>query len=315
MRYKKIIVLILFVAAASVQNAVSQYDTRSMVSAFSATPEIPATYEWAGETVVLDRFDIRERFDRELTGFCFNHTNTLLVIKRANRYFPILKPILDEMGVPEDFLYLAVIESYLNPRAVSPAKAAGMWQIMPSTGKSLGLEVSDYVDERYHLIKATRAACKYLKSAYKRYGSWITAAASYNAGQGRISTELDKQVQEHAFDLWLNDETSRYIFRLMAMKAVMKDPLKYGFVIRKNQLYPQIRFDEVEVTEEIPDLSAFANEHCISYSQLKEFNSWLRDRKLPVKEGNSYILLIPRVGDLYYSSNEQPVYYDKWTID
>ncbi len=315
MQYKKSFFLMLLAVALSVQEAVPQYDIRSEVSAFSAVPEVPATCDWAGETVVLDRFDLRERFDRELTGFCFNHTNTLLVIKRANRYFPIIKPILDEMGVPGDFVYLAVIESFLNPRAVSPAKAAGLWQIVPSTGKSYGLEISDYVDERYNIIKATRAACKYLKSAYNRYGSWITAAASYNAGQGRISSELDKQIQEHALDLWLNDETSRYMFRMMAIKAVMEDPLKYGFVIRREQLYPQIRFKEVEVTEDIPDLSAFANGQGITYSQLKEFNSWLRARKLPVKEGSSYMLLIPYVEDLFYSSNRQPVYYDKWTID
>lgn len=315
MQYKKSFFLMLLAVALSVQEALPQYDIRSEVSAFSAVPEVPATCDWAGETVVLDRFDLRERFDRELTGFCFNHTNTLLVIKRANRYFPIIKPILDEMGVPGDFVYLAVIESFLNPRAVSPAKAAGLWQIVPSTGKSYGLEISDYVDERYNIIKATRAACKYLKSAYNRYGSWITAAASYNAGQGRISSELDKQIQEHALDLWLNDETSRYMFRMMAIKAVMEDPLKYGFVIRREQLYPQIRFKEVEVTEDIPDLSAFANGQGITYSQLKEFNSWLRARKLPVKEGSSYMLLIPYVEDLFYSSNRQPVYYDKWTID
>lgn len=315
MQYKKSFFLMLLAVALSVQEAVPQYDIRSEVSAFSAVPEVPATCDWAGETVVLDRFDLRERFDRELTGFCFNHTNTLLVIKRANRYFPIIKPILDEMGVPGDFVYLAVIESFLNPRAVSPAKAAGLWQIVPSTGKSYGLEISDYVDERYNIIKATRAACKYLKSAYNRYGSWITAAASYNAGQGRISSELDKQIQEHALDLWLNDETSRYMFRMMAIKAVMENPLKYGFVIRREQLYPQIRFKEVEVTEDIPDLSAFANGQGITYSQLKEFNSWLRARKLPVKEGSSYMLLIPYVEDLFYSSNRQPVYYDKWTID
>lgn len=315
MQYKKSFFLMLLAVALSVQEAVPQYDIRSEVSAFSAVPEVPATCDWAGETVVLDRFDLRERFDRELTGFCFNHTNTLLVIKRANRYFPIIKPILEEMGVPGDFVYLAVIESFLNPRAVSPAKAAGLWQIVPSTGKSYGLEISDYVDERYNIIKATRAACKYLKSAYNRYGSWITAAASYNAGQGRISSELDRQIQEHALDLWLNDETSRYMFRMMAIKAVMEDPLKYGFVIRREQLYPQIRFKEVEVTEDIPDLSAFANGQGITYSQLKEFNSWLRARKLPVKEGSSYMLLIPYVEDLFYSSNRQPVYYDKWTID
>lgn len=295
--------------------AFSQADARGMVSAFSVTPDIPSTFTWGGETVTLDRFDMRERFDRELTGFCFNHTNTLLVIKRANRYFPILKPILEETGLPEDFLYLAVIESFLNPRAVSSAKAGGMWQIMPATGKGLGLEVNDYVDERFNIVKSTRVACQYLKSAYDKYGSWITAAASYNAGQQRITSELDKQFQNHAFDLWLNDETSRYIFRLMAIKAIMENPVQYGFVLRREQLYPQIRFREMEVTESIDDLSRFANEQGITYSQLKEFNSWLRDRKLPVANNSSYMILIPYTEDLFYSSNKQPAYDKRWTID
>ncbi|MEG1999608.1 MAG: transglycosylase SLT domain-containing protein, partial [Bacteroidales bacterium] len=280
----KLRIFVVICALAMPTVILSQSDARGHISAFSVTPDVPDTYKWGGETVTLDRFDMRERFDRELTGFCFNHTNTLLVIKRANRYFPILKPILEEMGLPTDFIYLAVIESFLNPRAVSSAKAAGMWQIMPSTAAGLALEINDYVDERYNIIKSTRAACKYLKSAYAKYGSWITAAASYNAGQGRISSELDKQLQSHAFDLWLNDETSRYIFRLMAIKSIMENPVLYGFVLRKEQLYPQIRFKEFEVTESIDDLSYFANKQGISYSQLKEFNPWLRARKLPVND-------------------------------
>lgn len=154
-------------------------------------PEFPLQVKFANELVDLDRLDMYERFDRELTTLCYMHSSTSLAIKRANRYFPILEPILKEEKVPTDFLYLAVIESTLNPRAVSPAKAVGIWQIMPRTGREYGLEVNNDIDERYHIEKSTRAACKYLKDAYEKYGSWTTVAASYNAGMGRISTELE----------------------------------------------------------------------------------------------------------------------------
>ena len=287
----------------------------AQINAISASPYIPQYVEWGGEKILLDRYDMRERFDREMVSFCYGHTNTLMIIKRANRYFPILKPIIEEMGLPADFIYLAAIESSLNPRAQSPARAVGLWQIMPTTAKEYGLEVNDNVDERYNIIKSTRAACKYLKKAYEKYGSWITAAASYNAGQNRISTELTRQLQNHAVDLWLNDETSRYMFRLMAIKMIMENPVYYGFAIRSSQLYPPMRFKEIEVNNTISDLSQFAIENGISFSQLKDFNLWLRSRKLPIQEGSSYIILIPYIEDLFYTTNSQEVYDRRWVID
>ena len=291
------------------QNGIAQINT------ISSSPYIPQYVEWGGEKIMLDRYDMRERFDREMISFCYGHTNTLMVIKRANRYFPILKPIIEEMGLPADFIYLAVIESSLNPRAESPAKAVGLWQIMPATAKEYGLEINENVDERYNIIKSTRAACNYLKKAYEKYGSWITAAASYNAGQNRISTEMVRQLQNHAIDLWLNDETSRYMFRLMAIKMIMENPVYYGFAIRSSQLYPPMRFKEIEVTKTISDLSQFAMDNGISFSQLKDFNLWLRSRKLQIQEGSSYIILIPYIDDLFYSTNSQEVYDRRWVID
>ncbi|MBR5532476.1 MAG: lytic transglycosylase domain-containing protein [Bacteroidales bacterium] len=287
----------------------------AQINTISASPYIPQYVEWGGEKIMLDRYDMRERFDREMISFCYGHINTLMIIKRANRYFPIIKPIIEEMGLPADFIYLAAIESSLNPRAQSPAKAVGLWQIMPATAKEYGLEVNDNVDERYNIIKSTRAACEYLKKAYEKYGSWITAAASYNAGQNRISTEMTRQLQNHAFDLWLNVETSRYMFRLMAIKMIMENPVYYGFAIRSSQLYPSIRFKEIEVTNTISDLPRFAIDNGISFSQLKEFNLWLRSQKLPVQEGNSYMILIPYIDDLFYSTNSQEVYDKRWVID
>ncbi|MBQ8046148.1 MAG: lytic transglycosylase domain-containing protein, partial [Bacteroidales bacterium] len=209
----------------------------------------------------------------------------------------------------------AVIESSLNPRAQSPAKAVGLWQIMPSTVKEYGLEVNDNVDERYNIVKSTRVTCEYLKKAYDKYGSWLTAAASYNAGQSRISNELKRQLQNHAFDLWLNDETSRYMFRLMAIKMIMENPVSYGFAIRTSQLYPPMRCKEIEVNNSISDLSHFAKDNNISYSQLKDFNMWLRSNKLPVQEGKSYTILIPYIEDLYYSTNLKEVFDKRWVID
>ena len=312
MKNKSLILLIIALMLGI--NAYSQ-NTFAQINTVSASPYIPQSVEWGGEKIELDRYDMRERFDREMISFCYGHTNTLLVIKRANRFFPILKPILEEMGVPEDFLYLAVIESSLNPKAQSPAKAAGLWQIMPTTAKEFGLEVNADVDERYNIVKSTRAACKYLKKAYEKYGSWLTAAASYNAGQNRITTEMASQLQNHAFDLWLNEETSRYMFRLMAIKMIMESPVHYGFAIRTSQLYSPIRFKEIEVKSSINDLSQFALEYGISYSQLKDFNLWLRSRKLPVKEGNSYMILIPFIEDLFYTTNAQGVYDKRWVID
>ncbi len=284
---------------------------------FSAVviPETPRQVTFAGEKIELDRLDMYERFDRELTTTCYSHSVTSLALKRANRYFPVIEPILKEEGIPTDFLYLAVIESFLNPRVVSPAKAAGIWQIMPKTGREYGLEVNDDVDERFHVEKSTRAACRYLKEAYEKYGNWMTVAASYNAGMGRISTEIEKQMAHRAFDLWLNEETSRYMFRILAMKELFSSPQKYGYFVKSHQLYQPIGYTEVQVDTTITDLARFAQERNISYAQLKEANLWLRNRFLPNKSGRVYRIKIPRKADLYVSKHPLAVYRKEWVID
>lgn len=204
------------------------------------TPELPAQVSFAGQAVALDRYDLRERFDRELTAFCYLHSTTLLILKRANRYFPVVEPILRENGIPDDFKYLMAIESNLDLQARSPRGAAGPWQFMEATGRQFGLEVNRNIDERYHLEKATRAACKYLRQAYGKYHDWVSVAASYNAGQHRISTSLANQGEDTALDLWLNSETSRYMFRILALKTVFTHPARYGFRLRAENLYPPV---------------------------------------------------------------------------
>ncbi len=276
-------------------------------------PSVPDSIRFAGEEVGLDRWDMYERFDRELTTFCYMHSSTLLLFKRANKIFPQIAPILVAEGVPDDFKYLASIESFLDPRAASPAKAAGLWQMLASTAKEHGLEVNDYVDERYHTIKATKAACSYLKEAYEKYGSWTTAAASYNAGMNRISRFLEKQEQESAFDILLVEETSRYVFRMMALKQVMEQPQQYGFVIADEQLYRRIPTYQVEITTTIENLTDFAKEHGISYRELKEFNPWLRDNKLPNKSGKLYEIEIPLKEKMHYSTCPIETYDKRWT--
>ena len=278
-------------------------------------PEFPLQMQFAGETVDLDRLDMYERFDRELTTLCYMHSSTSLAIKRANRYFPIMAPILKEEGIPSDFLYLAVIESTLNPRAVSPAKAMGIWQIMPRTGREYGLEVNDDIDERCHVEKSTRAACRYLKEAYAKYGSWTTVAASYNAGMGRISSELEKQLADHSFDLWLNEETSRYVFRILAMKEIFSSPSKYGYKLKTRQLYQPVRYTEVRVDTTINNLALFAQSQGISYAQLKEANPWLRARTMPDKSRKVYYIKIPQKEDLFYTKRKFTAYRKEWVID
>ncbi len=275
-------------------------------------PAVPDSVHFAGEDISLDRWDMYERFDRELTTFCYMHSSTLLLFKRANRFYPQIAPILKEEGVPDDFIYLATIESFLDPRALSPAKAAGLWQMLASTAKEHGLEVNSYVDERYHTIKATRAACSYLKEAYDKYGCWATAAASYNGGMSRVSSFLEKQAQESAFDVLLTEETSRYVFRIMALKQVMEQPQQYGFAIAEEQLYRPIPCYQVEVTTPINNLTEFAKEHGISYRELKEFNPWLRDNKLPNASGKLYIIDIPKRESMYYSNCPIEIYDKRW---
>lgn len=275
-------------------------------------PKVPKKVNFAGSNVDLDRIDMFERLDRELTAMAYTHGNTLLTIKRANRYFPEMAPILKEEGVPLDLLYLACIESYLSNRALSPAKAAGFWQFMPATAREYGLEVSDTVDERYDVAKSTRAACRYLKSAYKKYGNWESAAASYNGGQGRISSELASQNVRSAYDLWLVDETSRYMFRLLAMKMIMEDPAAYGYIISADQLYQPLEYKTYQVNTPVSDWPAWAKEHGTNYLTLREHNPWIRAKSLTNKSGKTYNVRIPTEKSMKRSTLKNKTYNKKW---
>jgi hypothetical protein len=277
---------------------------------------IPASVNFCDLNIYLDRLDMRERFDREINSFTYFHSSTLMYIKKANRYFPIIEPILQKNNIPNDFKYLCAIESGLDTRALSSAKAAGLWQFMEGTGREFGLEIRDEVDERYHIEKATEAACRYLRDAYYRYGDWVNVAASYNAGIARISSEMQKQQVENAFDLLLVSETSRYVFRLLAIKEIFQNPQKYGFFLKKENLYPAVGVDYVEVSSGIFSLASFAKQYGINYMILKEYNVWLRDTKITIpRDGKTYWIAIPRQNDLYFNANRINVHDRAWIID
>ena len=255
----------------------------------------PKQMNFAGEAVPIYINDVQERLDREMITNINYHTNTTLVLKRANKVFPVIEPILKQYGVPDDFKYLAVIESSLV-NAVSPAGARGVWQFMPETAKEKGMEVTDQVDERYHLEKSTIAACKYLLEAKNKFGNWTLAAASYNGGMGGISKRLQEQEVATFYDLLLTEETSRYVFRILALKEIMQNPAKYGFDMPKEVLYQSIPVKKIEVDSTINNLATFAKSQGINYKVLKIHNPWLRDKKLINKTGKKYELEIPISG-------------------
>lgn len=292
-----------------------QHSVQSEVPYCVTPPDVPEQATFDGETIDLRRYDRHERMDRELMAFTFMHSSTLLMIKRANRYFPIIEPILKANGIPDDFKYLMVIESSLNTLARSPSGAVGLWQIMPATGREFGLEVNDNIDERYDIKKATLAACKYFKQAYAKYGDWMAVSAAYNAGQGRISSQLDQQLASHAMDLWLVEETSRYMFRLLAAKEVFSNPQRFGFLLKKEHLYPPIPYKEVTVNTNIENLGEYAKQNGITYAQLRDANPWLREPSLKNKSGKQYVIQIPTQKGMNYNPKETVPYNKQWVID
>lgn len=287
----------------------------SPVFSTTASPDIPMSVTFAGETISFDRLDMAERLDRELTSIIYGQTTTELCFKRANRYFPVLAKILKEQNVPLDFLYLAVTESSMDYNAYSSAKAAGMWQLLAGTGRDYGLEVTDEVDERYDPEKSTVAACKYLKAAYKKFGHWPTVAASYNAGMGKISSELSKQRVDNSFDLYLVQETSRYVFRIIAYKLLMESPKRYGYRFSRKHLYQPVSYTTVEVAGAVASWVDWAKDRGITYAQLREANPWIRSTKLTNASGKTYQVRIPKQSDLYRSKRTNSVYNKDWVID
>jgi len=254
---------------------------------------IPDSMTFAGESVPIRRNDVKESLDRELLINTYWQSQTILFIKRANRYFPVIEPILKEQGVPEDFKYLALIESGLMPRAVSPAGAAGIWQFMRTTAREYGLEVTREVDERYNVEKATVAACKYFKKAYKHYGNWTLAAASYNAGKTGIAKQLTRQKTDNYYDLLLGEETGRYVYRIIAVKEILSDPDKYGFHVNKQDLYPPYQTKHIEISGPVKNFADFAKEHNLSYKTFKDLNPWLRETSLTNTARKTYAVSIP----------------------
>jgi len=244
--------------------------------------EVPHAVMFAGSEISLDEPDLRERLDRELHVNANWHSNTILLIKRANRWLPQIAEILKANGIPEDFKYVPVIESSLEEHARSHQNAIGFWQLLKGTAQDFGLEVNSEVDERYDPIKSTEAACKYLKKAYEKFGNWPDVAASYNIGMRGFERRMDEQRVDSYFDILLNEETARYMFRILAVKAILETPEKYGFHVASDQLYYPARVEIVEVDKTIPDLVEFAHSQHITYKTLKRHNPWLREKRLTV---------------------------------
>jgi len=254
--------------------------------------KIPNGLSFAGEKVPTELDDIKERMDRELLVNTYWQSSGLLLIKRAHKYFPLIEPLLKKYGIPDDFKYLAVAESGLENNS-SPAGAAGFWHFLKSSAKEYGLEVNQNVDERYNLEKATKVAAEYLKKSKKRFGTWTLAAAAYNAGNARIARNLKKQQVTNYYDLLLNSETSRYVFRIVALKEVLSNPRKYGFEFEEDDLYNLPDIKTVKVDTVITNIASFAKKFKTNYKELKLNNAWLRENKLNNKSRKLYKIKIP----------------------
>jgi len=257
------------------------------------SPPMPDSVEFAGEWMPLDRFDVYESLDRELLSNAYFHSQTIRFIKLAPRYFSIIEPILKEKGIPDDFKYLAIAESGLDPRAVSPAHAVGFWQFMKGTAMQYGLEINNEVDERYHVVKSTYAACDYMQDSYEKYGNWTMVAASYNAGMRGVDRQIDRQKTDSYYNLLLVEETGRYLYRIVALKQILENPEQYNFIIPEKEKYPIIQTRSVEITGSVEDFADFAHEQGINYKLLKDFNPWLRQSYLKNPTHKKYIIEIP----------------------
>jgi hypothetical protein len=256
-------------------------------------PALPAQMSFAGEAVPLDRWDVRERFDRELLLNYYNPANVLFLVKMSNRYFPIISERLKAAGVPDDFKYLCVAESNLVGGAVSKSGAVGFWQFMNNTAPGYGLRTSSEVDDRHDIERSTDAACAYLKRAYAKYQSWTAAAASYNCGQGGYSSQAAFQGTTDYYNLYLPEETNRYIFRILTFKHLLQNATSLGFVVKEEERYPAIPVRTVSVSTSIPNLARFAQVNGTTYKMLRQLNPWIKGRSLTVRSGTTHIIKLP----------------------
>jgi hypothetical protein len=309
-KYTKILILIAFWAI----NVPTLVNAQAFPANYS-THEVPSSVTFCGKSIDLTRYDRYERMDRELLAFTYMHSTSIQMIKKANRYFPIVEPILKANGIPDDFKYLMVIESNLNPNARSGAGAAGLWQFMQTTGREYGLEVNKNIDERYHVEKATEAACKYLKDAYDKYQDWIAVAASYNAGQARISSQFEKQQVDDMLDLFLVEETARYVYRIIAAKIMFSNPSAFGFRLRTKDLYMPIPYKEVTVNTGISNLAEWAKKQGTTYALLKNLNPWLRDNFLQNVSGRTYVLKIPILEKMRHTPGSIIPHDKRWVVE
>ncbi len=261
------------------------------------SPPIPEKLDFCTEKVPIEDFDVKERIEREFLVNTYWHSATLLYLKRANRWFTVIEPILKKNGIPDDFKFMAVAESGLI-NSVSPDGATGFWQLMEASAKKYGLEVNKEVDERYDVVKSTKAACDYLNEAKTKLGNWTLAGASYNYGIPGIENQLARQKTKNYYNLYINDETYRFVSRIVALKEIFKDPKKYGFYFTEDELYPAIETEEVKVSSSIKDLADFAQKQGINYKILKVFNPWLRNNSLSNKSSKTYIIRIPKSGEV-----------------
>lgn len=264
---------------------------------YFTSPPLPDSASFMGEWLPMHRFDVRESLERELIVNAYFHSQTIRLIKLAPRFFTLIDPILKEEGIPADFRYLAVAESGLNPKAVSPAGAAGIWQFMRSAASDYGLEVNAEVDERYHIEKSTRAACRYLLKSYQKHNNWALVAASYNAGPASVDRQIARQKVNSYFDLLMSEETERYVYRIIALKLILEDPEKYGFLISDEEKYPLWNTRQMEITGSLPNLADFALSQGTNYKMLKYYNPWLRDNMLTNKSGKRYVIELPVLTD------------------
>jgi len=261
------------------------------------SPEVPNYLEFAGETIPTENFEVFERIDREFISNTYFHSATILALKRATRWFPVIEPILEKNNLPDDFKYLCVAESNLD-NVISPAGATGFWQFMKPAGEKYGLEINSLVDERYDVWKSTEAACKYLKDSYDMFGSWILAAASYNMGTDGVELQMERQKATKYFNLVLNSETSRFVARIVAIKYILQNPDVYGFDIKEDEKYKPLEYYEVKLDSSVSDFPDYAKSLGMNYFILKMYNPWLRDNYLKNNSKKVYMIKIPTAGSI-----------------